>query len=83
MKIEPCCIYKIDNPKTSPSVWKYNLILNSKFNSELYVNKEKEFVFPNSAFTIELLKEIITDKITITFNLEEVKNINGIKIFRL
>ena len=37
-------------------------------------------MFPNSAFTIELLKQIKTKKIAIYFNLPNGGNINNIKI---
>ena len=57
-----------------------NVIYNAKFNKEHYVKDDLKFIYPNSAITIELLKEIKTNKITLCFNLEHGGNINEIKI---
>ena len=57
-----------------------NVIYNAKFNKAHYVKDDLKFIYPNSAITLELLKEFKTNKIKICFNLENGGNINEIKI---
>ena len=48
--------------------------------SDAYFNYEYDFIFPNSAFTLEMKKEVKTNKIVFCFNLSESLNINEIVI---
>ena len=48
--------------------------------ADVYIDKENSFVYPCSAFSIEIYKNIKTNKITITFNLPNGGNINEIVI---
>ena len=57
-----------------------NIIYYPKFCTEAYVNENKEFVFPNSAITIDILNPISTNSVVIKFNLSESANINEIVI---
>ena len=45
-----------------------------------YVNYRKEFVYPVSAFTYELVKEIKTNKVTLAFDVEDTANINEVVV---
>lgn len=56
-----------------------NVVFNSIF-PECYYSKEKQFVFPNSAFTIEF-DDIVTNKVLICFKLEDEAQINEIEVY--
>lgn len=56
-----------------------NVVFGSLF-PECYYSSKKEFVFPNSAFTIEV-SDVITNKILICFNLIDEAQINEIKVY--
>ena len=56
-----------------------NTVFNSLF-PQCYYDKKKEFVFPNSAFTIEV-NNVVTNKILICFILEDEAQINEIKVY--
>ena len=51
-----------------------------EFASDMFINDETEFIFPNSAFTFEILKTIKTNKIVVCFNLPNGGQINEIKV---
>ena len=55
-------------------------ILYTGFPSDLYINSQNTFVYPCSAFSIEVYKNIETNKLTFTFNLPNGGNINEIVI---
>ena len=49
-------------------------------NKEKFINDETEFVFPNSAFTVEFYTEFKSNKVVICFDLPEGGQINEIKV---
>lgn len=57
-----------------------NKIYYPQFSTDIYVDYDKEFVRPASAFTIDILKYFKADKVTICFNLPDGGNINEIVI---
>ena len=56
-----------------------NAVFNSIF-PQCYYSDSKEFIFPNSAFDIEV-NNVKTDKIIICFNLLEASQINEIRVY--
>ena len=57
-----------------------HVLSNVAFDKASYVNDTKKFIFPNSAFTVDINGNIRTNKITITFNLPNGGQINDIAI---
>ena len=57
-----------------------NIIYYPQFCEDLYVNSDTEFVFPNSAFNIEIISPFSADSVKIGFTLPESRNINEIVI---
>lgn len=56
-------------------------IRNPQLNYGKYVNEKLQFVYPNSALTIDFNEDIISTKVIIVFKSELGGNINDIKIF--
>ena len=56
-----------------------NAIINGSFNSMDYVNDDKEFIFPGSAYTFDFA-EVETNRIVIEFDVEHEVNLNEIVI---
>lgn len=57
-----------------------NVVQYSQFCSDLYINEDKEFVFPNSAFTIEFPNGISADHVVICVKTEQAAALNEIVI---
>ena len=57
-----------------------NAVKNLVFLQEKFINDETEFVFPNSAFTVEFYTTFKANKLTICFNLPEGGQINEIVV---
>ena len=57
-----------------------NALFYPQFSTDAYVNEEKSFVYPNSAFTIEFQKTFKADRVVLCFNLPEGGRINEIKV---
>jgi hypothetical protein len=57
-----------------------NAIKNLEFLQEKFINDETEFVFPNSAFTVEFYTTFKANKLTVCFNLPEGGQINEIVV---
>ena len=57
-----------------------NIIYYPQFCEDLYVNSDTEFVFPNSAFNIEIISPFSADSVKIGFTLPESRNIYEIVI---
>ena len=56
-----------------------NVIRNVEFPFN-YINYRKEFIYPVSAFTYELVKEVKTNKVTLSFTITDPANINEIVV---
>lgn len=57
-----------------------NAVYYPQFCSDMYVNEEKQFVFPTSAITIEFPNTFTANKVTICFNAPEGAQVNEIKV---
>lgn len=57
-----------------------NILYYPQFCEDFYVNAEKEFIYPNSCFNIELLKPVEAQSIRIGFHLPEGGSINEVVI---
>ena len=57
-----------------------NAVHYATFATDIYVNDDAEFVFPNSAITVEFTTSFTANKVVLCFNLEYASQINEIVI---
>lgn len=57
-----------------------NALFNPEFAIDAYVNADKEFIYPNSAFTLEFNKKFKTNKVVVCFDAPNGGRINEIKV---
>ena len=57
-----------------------NALYYPQFSKEAYVNESKEFIFPNSAFTIEFPNTFNAKNVVVCFNTQTGGRVNEIKV---